>query len=440
MQRLNPMQCVSVTTLSIAFLSACGTPSSAPSEGSAAVDDGAETAVAVEALSDAPVLGLADSVVETFHDSDTMMCGSQKVHINGPIRAFEDQNNKIHLTVSDPSATGWQWTGSAGAFTANPKTAPLDCNPVMLGNSAVNNPAKFDQKTSIEAIYFRSSTVYAYGHEDYFGTRTSEIGCHEAGTADGLPLCWYASVALWTSPTTTEHLSFGRFANAPNHVAIYPHVQYPGHASTPTSGWIGYGTPSNIVRGRKPDGTLDGYYYMFVYASAELYADQHKGVCLFRSADPTNRSSWRAWNGDMSTPVFTQAMSNPYSYTNSDCKVVDQLSATSVQSVVWHKPSRHYIAIFRDSDAVLYASSPDLLTWSTPQNLLISTSAQASYPVIIDHDGGDYGDDNFDRLYSNGNSFLFYRKSIAPGHTRITRRRIEVINYPADFPGSSNPG
>jgi len=427
---------VSVTALSIALLSACGTPSSAPSEGSAVADEAAETSDAPQALSDAPVLKLADSVVETFHDSDTMMCGAQKVHIDGPVRAFEDQNHKIHVTVSDPNATGWQWTGSASAFTSNPKTAKLDCTPVMPGNSAVNDPAKFDQKTWIQAIYFRSSTAYAYGHEDYFGTRTSAPGCHDGGTTDGLPYCWYAAVALWTSSTTAEHLSFGRSANAPNHVAIYPHVQYPGHASTPTRGWIGYGTPSNILRGRTSDGTLDGYHYMFVYASS-AYADQDKGVCLFRSTDPTDRTRWRAWNGS----AFALPLHNPYSNTNSPCTVVDPSSSnTNVRSVVWHKPSRHYIAIFRDASAVRYATSPDLLAWSTPQTLLVSTSEQAVYPVIIDLDGGDYGDDNFDRLYSNGNSFLFYRKSIEPGHTRITRRRIEVSNYPADVPGSTNPG
>ena len=84
--------------------------------------------------------------------------------------------------------------------------------------------------------------------------------------------------------------------------------------------------------------------------------------------------------------------------------------------------------------------STDLVNWSDGQNLLVSTSAQANYPVTIDFDGGDYGDSDFDRLYSNGKSYLFYRKSIASGHTRITRRKITVTNYPADPPSSSNPG
>src|SRR5688500_17782195 len=88
----------------------------------------------------APTVGLADSVIETFHDSETMKCGSNNIHIDSPVRAFEDEHHVIHLTVSDPAAKGWQWTGSVTGFTNNPKTAVLDCTPVMQGYSAQNLP------------------------------------------------------------------------------------------------------------------------------------------------------------------------------------------------------------------------------------------------------------------------------------------------------------
>lgn len=410
----------------------------------AALSFGASIVTTVAASSELapPVLALADSNIRTFHDSDTQLCGTKKVHIDSPVRAFEDQNHVIHLTISDPNATGWQWTGSVAGFTAEPTTAALDCTPVMTGNVANNDPSKFDQKTWIQALYFSSPTVYAYGHEDYFATRISEPDCHKAGTSDGLPYCWYSSIPIWTASTagTSRHISFSRIATSPNHVAIYPHVSYPGHANTPTAGWIGYGTPSNIIRGRNQDGTLDGYWYMFAYTSSG-YDGQPKGVCLFRSGDPTDRLSWRAWNGDTSNPAFAQMMGNPYTTSNSPCAVVQpSLFTSNLRSVTWHKPSRHYVAVIRDSSAVRYATSTDLLTWSAPKTLLVSTSAQASYPTVIDFDGGDYGDDNFDRIHSNGKTYLFYRKSIASGHTRITRRLITVTNYPADPPGSGNPG
>jgi hypothetical protein len=387
-----------------------------------------------------PTLGLADSVIETFHDSETNQCGTTKVHIDSPVRAFEDQNNVIHLTVSDPSARGWQWTGQAAAFTGNPTTATLDCAPIMTGTTGNNDISSFDQKTWIQGLYYRGSTVYAYGHQDYFGTRTAEPGCHRAGTIDGLPYCWYASIPVWMAdaPKSGVHLSFSRSAAPPGHVAIYPHVRYPGHESTPLAGWIGYGTPSNIIRGRKRDGSLDGYYYMFAYTNSG-FANQPTGVCLFRSPDPSDRTSWRAWNGNASRPAYTQRMSNPYTATNTPCAVVNPGTFQSyVRSVQWHKPSRHYIAIFRDQDGVHYATSPDLLTWNPSRTLLVSEPAAANYPVVIDFDGGDWGDDNFDRIHSNGRAYLFYRKSIASGHTQITRRKLDVTNYAADPPGPGN--
>lgn len=383
-----------------------------------------------------PTLGFADSVIEPFHDSETDTCGTTNIHIDSPVRAFEGHDNEIHLTVSDPGARGWQWTGSVADFTDNPRTAALDCALIMNGNTGNNSIPEFDQRTWIQSLYFNrsASTVYAYGHEDYFGTRTNEPECHEAGKSDEKPYCWYASIAVWAAevPISGTHIDFSKIDAPPNHVAIYPHVQYPGHENTPTAGWIGYGTPSNIIRGRNQDGSLDDYHYMLAYTSSG-YGDQPNGVCLFRSPDPSIRTSWRPWNGSTSSPAFTQQMVNPYTGTNSPCAVVNPATFTApVRSLQWHEPSKHYVAIFRDGEGVWYATSTDLLTWNPAQLLLVSTTAEANYPVVIDFDGGGRGDDNFDRMYDNGKSYMFYRQSIEPGHTRIARRRLTVTNYDAD--------
>lgn len=387
-----------------------------------------------------PVLALADSVIETFHDSDTDLCGATKVHIDAPVRIFEDQHNVVHLTTSDPRARGWQWAGAAADFTGSPAAARLDCVPIMTGDTGNDVVADFDQKTWIQGLYFDGATrtVYGYGHEDYFGTRVPVEECHESGTTDGDPYCWYASIPVWTSDVTDygSHLEFGKSGSPPGHVAIYPHVQYPGHADTPDAGWIGYGTPSNLFRGRNQDGSLDGYHYMFAYASA-AYAGQSNGVCLFRSADPADRTSWRAWVDD--PPGYTRQMVNPYTGTNDECDVIngDTFDAP-VRSVLWHEPSRHYIAVFRDSGGVRYATSTDLVSWSPSQQLLASTTDEAKYPVLIDFDGGGAGDPAFDRLHDDGDAYVVYRKTIESGHTRIVRRAITVSNYAADPPPARN--
>lgn len=390
-----------------------------------------------------PVLALVDpTTVDRFHDSNDNLCGTQKVHIDGPVRAF-NHDGMVHMTVSDPNAIGWQWTGTPEAFKSTPDTAVLDCTPVLNGNNVIlpdNDPDLHDQKTWIQAFFYRAGTAYAYGHQDYFGTRNNIEGCHEAGETDDLPYCWMASIPVWTAPASPTHLSFARSATPPSHVAIFPHVRYPQTATEienmPHAGWMGYGTPSNIVRGRNADGSLQNVWYMFAYASA-TYQGQAKGVCLFRSEDPTDRNSWYAWDGNLTAPAFTQQMQDPTSHTNSACAVVKPtMFNTYVRSVVWHAPSRHYIAIFRNSSAVRYATSTDMVNWSAGADLLASTVGQVNYPVVIDFDSGGTDEETFDRLYGNGSAFLLYRESVVSGYTRINRRKLVVTNYDPDVPGS----
>lgn len=388
-----------------------------------------------------PTLAMTGDPKEVLHDSAVTLCGTKKIHIDSPVRIFKDQYSTVHMTVSDPGALGWQWTGTSAAFRSTPSGAALDCTSVMNGNSGNTDPAMFDQKGWIQAFHFDGTTAHAYSHQDYFGTRTSEPGCHDAGTTDGLPYCWYASIGHWRgTPSASGAITFAKSATAPGHGAIYPHVQYPGHSGTPLAGWIGYGTPSNIIRGRTSTGALDGYSYMFVYTNSGTLG-QAKGVCLFRSADPADGTSWRAWNGSTSAPAFTQAMGNPYTTTNSACAVASPTRLTTgVRGVLWHKPSRHYVAVLTSANAVRYTTSPDLLTWSPLQTLHTIASSQAQYPVLVDFDGGDWGDVNFDRLYSNDNAYIVVRESVVSGHTRIVRHKFEVTNYAADVPSSSNPG
>lgn len=389
---------------------------------------------------------------EIFHDSDDL-CEGKTVHIDSPMRAFKDQFGLIHMTTADPNGKAWQWTGSVAEFNAN--TAVSDCTAVMVGYSGVNQIDRFDQKTFLQGFYFDPDTayVYGYGHEDYFGTRLDDPDCHKAGVEDSKPACWYSAIAIWkadalnTSPA--GHLNFAKYNSAPWHIAIYPHVAYLEDSQTPRTppqgegGWIGYGTPSNLVRGRNPDGSLDGYTYMFAFASAQNYQGQARGVCLFRSDDPSVRGSWRAWDGNTTSPGFTQSMNNPYISATAPCAVVNPGAAAfnaPLRSVHWHAPSRHYIAVYSISASLVegdhrisvrYATSPDLVHWNPSQQLMVSTSDGVGYPVILDHDSASSlgaGDYNFDTIYDQGRTYLYYRTRIVKGHTQIKRRLLQVSN------------
>ena len=393
-----------------------------------------------------PVLSV-DSTLETFHDSSTNPCGvANRVNIDGPVRAFEDQNHLIHLITAIPTGSAYQWTGSVAAFTASPRTAVLDCTPVMVSydESDPVTPDEiklFDQKTFLEGLYFKSPTIYGYGHEDYYATRLDPIpsGCDDSTDPDDHGhACWYSAVALWKAQVSGSHVTFAKAGTPPNHIAIYPRVQYPGNENTPENGWVGYGAPSNLIRGRNA-GTLDGYTYMFVYTSGgDDPTQQPLGVCLFRSNDPTDRTSWRGWNGDSANPQFDQVMGNPYEVsTNTGCKVVaPTMFKQPVRSVVYHKPSGYFIAFYRAADGVRYSTSTDLVNWNASRLLVAGDINVTNYQSVVDFDGGDFGDDNFDRLYDNGKAYLFVRHQLAGGHSSLVRQKLSVDNYPADAPSA----
>jgi hypothetical protein len=384
-----------------------------------------------------------DAAVETFHYSPTDLCPEERVNIDGPVRAFEDQNHVIHLTTATPRGRAYQWTGSVTGFTNNPRTAVLDCVAMMESFDEANPVPDadidlFDQKTFLQALYFRDGTVHGYGHEDYYGTRLDPppAGCDDhTDPDDNGRMCWYSAIALWSAdvPASGTHLVFRRSGTPPNHIAIYPRITYPGHDKTAYAGWIGPGAPSNIVRGRT-NGVLDGYSYMFVYTSAGD-TGQDKGVCLFRSETPWIRTSWYGWTGT----AFTQQLKNPYDpeTANVQCHVVEPgMFQQPVRSVVYHKPSGHYIAFYRAADGVRYATSTDLVNWNASFLLVPGDTDVVNYQSVIDFDGGDFGDDNFDRLYDNGKAYLFYRRTVAGGHSELLRQKLSIGNFGPDQPSA----
>jgi hypothetical protein len=353
----------------------------------------------------APVLTVGQP--EVVHDSHENLCGTTELNTDGPVRAFTDDDGLVHLTVTNTSAVSYQWTGTAAAFTGG--TPVLRCTPVLhsqTGNS--NDPRDFNQRTWIQALYHDGSRVYAYGHEDFIGYRDgTRPDCVRPGTSGAEHICWYSAVTVWSAATGATHLSFQKVAN---HVAIYPRIAYPGDTATPAAGWIGYGTPSNIVRGP------DGAHYLFVYSSTGD-TGQQKGVCLFRSRNPANPATWRAWTGS----GYTQRMVNPYSGTNTQCTVVGPFAA-SLRAVVRHAESGRYIAVYRTGSAVVYATSTDLITWSTPETLLTATTDEANYVSVIDFSAGG----NHDTVHSDGQAYLYYRVRVANGYTQVVRRPITV--------------
>jgi hypothetical protein len=180
----------------------------------------------------------------------------------------------------------------------------------------------------------------------------------------------------------------------PRHYVAGLPYPYTGTAGRPT----GYFNPSNVIE-------KGGYYYAFFWA--EDFRAQRRGVCLMRTRDLADRSSWRAWDGT----TFSIAFIDPGTGESRDpqhhvCAPVAPGSLPGfVASVVKHRPSGLYLALMAtvrssrtggEQVAGIYAAtSPDLLVWSTP--ILVaalpmqfryacSDGAAFFYPSLLDPD------------------------------------------------------
>ncbi|WP_157988001.1 hypothetical protein [Jiangella endophytica] len=53
----------------------------------------------------------------------------------------------------------------------------------------------------------------------------------------------------------------------------------------------------------------------------------------------------------------------------------------------------------------------------------------SGYPSVFDWDGGTGPGSNFDLFTDGGRGYLYFRTSVAYGHTQINRIALEITNY-----------
>jgi len=150
---------------------------------------------------------------------------------------------------------------------------------------------------------------------------------------------------------------------------------------------VGYFTTSNVVR-------TDGYYYFIAYAqTADLKADGNR---LLRTANFTDPTSWRAWDGTGFAAIPRAGAGGP------PAAVIGPRSFMSeVRSITYLPRASSWIAVFigrarlkGDAAAVpgIYmATSKDLLNWGPPSRVLATplrptdgVNVLTGYPSLLD--------------------------------------------------------
>lgn len=256
-----------------------------------------------------------------------------------------------------------------------------DCRVVFQGNER-DDPAAFDDRAWIASLYTPDGrTIFAAVHNEFQGHRRRAL-CPSGRYMD----CWYNAITAAVS--RDAGMTFSRLAPGSDLIAALPYRydEVTGHH-------VGYFNPSNMV--------LDnGMLFMMVFAT-EARA-QRPGNCLLRTDRISDATAWRAWNGKL----FEAAFVDPY--IGSAAKDVHVCAPVGggqlrwpVTSLVRHAPTGLFIALMMNGardGGVFYATSPNLIDWSSPSKLMdglgegayrCGDPAPVAYPSLLDPSSSD---------------------------------------------------
>ena len=309
------------------------------------------------------VIGAPEVVFSAKRDS----CDGNDVP-DAPLRAFRDADGQV-------VAFGLHYVNRALRGESLDRLA-IDCN-VVLASGGNPEPAAYDDRSWITATWTEDGRrVEALVHHEY-QAHAHEGRCRFAAYID----CWTNTVLALRSDDGGR--SFLRPAR-PRVAAAFPFPQ-----DVEQGRHRGFFNPSNIV-------AEGGNRYFF--AATTGWAGQPSGACLFRSGDPADPGSWRAWDGK----AFSIRYADPYREAAPPraCKPIAPFPAP-VGAVVRHRGTGVWIAVFQAAangrefpePGFYVTASRDLFSWDRPRLVLAGKTLYddacgagtlVSYPSLLD--------------------------------------------------------
>lgn len=295
----------------------------------------------------------------------------------------------------------------------------IDCQIVL---NSIENPdaSRYEGRNYIGATWTDDGkTVNAIVHQEYhadqFGT------C----SAKGDLACWWNALLAFRSVDGGH--SFAK--NVPAIVAVAPFRQ-----EVEQGRHRGFLQPSNIVAEGK---------YRYFFGSTTGWNGQDFGACLFRSANPSDPASWRAFDGAGYTITYPDPYASTVSPRPAPCKAIAPF-AFPPGAILRQRGTGLWIAVMQASrngadfpvDGFYYATGKSLTDWSLPRLLVAgktlyngpcdSAGKLLSYPSLLDEAA--HGR-NFD---DTGNHPFLYYAEIATrgcdfaGTRKLMRVRLQI--------------
>eukprot|EP01052_Picozoa_sp_SAG31_P009651 SAG31_NODE_511_length_14722_cov_14.770499_17_plen_390_part_01 len=230
-----------------------------------------------------------------------------------PARTFMGPDKRVRMIVGSTS-----YFPMSGPSPLN-QTRSCKCS---FNKTADPNPADYAANEYLDSpIAFPNGTVVSLVHTEFPGNKYNQSGgpAEPYCTVASYPTCWTVSIGLAVSHDWG--LTFSHPHPPPRHLVAA--VPYRYNQSQLASGW---GDPSNILR--HPS---DGFYYAAIWNRHQVGA-QAPGICIIRTRNLLEPSSWRAWDGSSYSVAFADAYTLHHGTESKHVCTVTNLPAGSVEN------------------------------------------------------------------------------------------------------------
>ncbi len=321
-----------------------------------------------------------------------------------PARAFRDAQGVMVLFA--PNYRNRAFTG--------PDLDHLihDCT-IRFAASSNADPALLDDRSWLHAFHTDNGRdVFAFATASFIPYR-HDIPC-AAGTER--TDCWYNGLAALHSDDGGA--TFQYLGTPPRQIAFPPPEPYRSDIANPA----GFLTATNIV-------AWNGSLYTILWRrGGDGETKSHN--CLAR-APADNVMAWDVWSGSEFVPG-AHFDGEGWLTRTSVCGAVGPTTQPNIRGLVLQVRTQTFVAVFEyrsgNSLGFFYATSKDLITWSTPE-LLLAVDLQAGahraswagYPSIIDDTSPDR---NFGSMGETAN--LVFVRFLPKGQRSVTRQLVTV--------------
>ncbi len=346
---------------------------------------------------------------ETVFNWKTSRCNDDQIP-DSPARAFKTADGQVFLY-----ATHYTNQPMTGDTLDNVKPGcRLGMPPKMNAD-----PEMYDAKIWLQTFYTTDgNTIYSLGSSDYHGAWFDKCSVSKIENTK----CWWSAIVLGIS---TDRGRTFTTASPPSHII----ARSPHSYKTDQGSLAGFFTTSNIVK-------RDNFYYSLIFTQG--FKEQKRGNCLMRTGALSNPNSWRTWNGEGFATEFAPAsVENVASPERYACLPVKNLPEP-VRSLVWHAPSKSYIAIFSSVRKLAanegrgvrvqfnYSTSSNLTEWAESKPLASFDSPPqcekaippVSYPSLLDPQSTDI---NFGTVGAQG--YIYFTQYNAVKECRLNLNR-----------------